>query len=165
MAISKELRLKVEAELAMGKSSKELSAKYEVPYVTIQGWRKKLDNEVKDVNVVTKVDPAILHTVAQRVKEEAPAEVAKKVDKLVAGVTSLQTLEPKFHAVVLNLLEAAEEMSKRENLSIRDWKTLGDGIGSLYASVFNKSGVNVNVMNQTNVSGEKLSLFKGSLRA
>jgi hypothetical protein len=165
MAISRELRLKVEAELAMGKTPKELSAKYEVPYVTIVNWRKKIDTEVKDVNVVTQVDPVVLHSVAEGIKREAPRDVAKKIDKLVDGVTSLQTLEPRFHAVVLNLLEAAEEMSMRENLSVKDWKTLGDGIGSLYTSIFNKSGVNVNVMNQTNVSGEKLSLFKGSLRA
>jgi hypothetical protein len=111
------------------------------------------------------VDPMVLHTVAERVRREAPRDVSKKIDKLVDGVTSLQPLETKFQAIVLNLLEAAEEMSGRENLSVKDWKTLGDGIGALYTSIFNKSGVNVNVMNQTNVSGEKLSLFKGSLRA
>lgn len=160
-----ELRLKVEAELTLGKSPKELSEKYKVPYVTILNWKKKLEAKSKDADIagVVNVEPEVLHLVAERLKEEAPDAVAKKIDAVVKGAIGLQQLEPKFHAVVLNLLERAEELSKDKELSVRDWKMLGEGIGQLYTSIFNKSGVNVNVMNNTQISGEKMQLFKGSM--
>ncbi len=167
MAVLPEVKAKVEAELALGAKPKELAIKYNVTYSQVLSWRKRINSaKVVDNNLSTlvEVDEPTLVMIADKVKEEAPAEVANKIDKLVDGVVGLQQLEPRFHAVVLNLLEAAEEMSMREDLSVKDWKMLGDGIGNLYTSIFNKSGVNVNVMNQTNVNNEKLSLFKASMR-
>jgi len=168
MAIAPETRTKIEAELAMGRTPKDLESKYGIPYVTIQGWKKKLQKATEgttDLSAVVEVDLETLHTVAEAVKELAPPEVIKKVDKLVEGVTSLQTLEPKFHAVVLALLNRAEKLAKDEDLSVKDWSMLSAGMGSLYANLFNKSGVNVNVLNQTSVNNEKLSMFKGSMRS
>jgi len=166
MAVDKITRTKVEAELAMGKKPRELSNKYDIPYVTINGWANKMTKAKEtDISAVVAVDPATLHIVADRLREEAPAEVVKKIDKLVDGVVGIQQLEPKFHAVVLSLLERAEVLSRDSELSIKDWKVLGDGISNMYANIFNKSGVSVNVMNQTQVSGEKLSLFKSSMRS
>ncbi len=162
----KERRIKIEAELAMGKSAKDLADKYDMSYQTIQLWKRKLDEDApaKDVEVLVQTDPRTLHTIAEAVKKEAPAAVVAQIDKVVDGITSIQQLEPQFHAVVLNLLNKAEELSSAEDLSIRDWKVLGDGISSMYANIFNKSGVSVNVLNQTQVSGEKLSLFKSSMK-
>ena len=161
-----ELRIKVEAELAMGKNPKELSDKYNVGYQTINNWRKKLVDKKgnNDLATVVEVDEKTLHIVASKLKEDAPQEMVKKIDKLVDGVVGLQQLEPKFHAMVLKLLEKAEELSDSETLTVTQWKMLGDGISNMYANIFNKSGVSVNVMNQTNVSGEKLSLFKASMK-
>ncbi len=167
MNTKEETKIKILAELATGATPKDLAHKYKTPYVTILGWKKKYEKERQgqaDVEVLTSTDLPILHAVAERVKEEAPASVARKIDKLVEGVTALEQLEPKFHTVTLKLLEAAEEMASRDDLTVKDWSTLSAGIGGLYASIFNKSGVNVNVMNQTNVNNEKLSMFKGSLR-
>lgn len=165
MATDKHIRLKVEAELSIGKAPKDLSRKYDVPYVTVLSWKKKLEETNDDVQTLITVDAPTLHKVAESVKENAPQDVIDKVDKIVDGVTSLKTLEPKFHAVVLKLLEKAEEFSKDDDLSIKDWKIIGDGISNMYANIFNKAGVNVNVLNQNQISGEKLSLFKSSLRS
>ncbi len=158
-----DIRLKIEAELALGKTPKDLAEKYSKSYGTILGWQKKLKEKNSDVDTVVAIEPEILHAVAARIKAEAPKDVAKKIDAVVDGVTSLQSLEPKFHAVVLNLLERAEELSLDKELSIRDWAALGNGIGQLYTNIFNKSGVNVNVLNNTQVNGEKMQLFKSSM--
>ena len=158
-------KLKIEAELSLGKTPKELSEKYNVGYQTILSWKKKLEAKTHDANInsVVSVEPEVLHMVADKLKQDAPPMVVKQIDKVVEGAIGLQTLEPKFHAVVLQLLERAETLSKDKDLSIKDWKILGDGIGQLYTNIFNKSGVSVNVMNNTQISGEKMSLFKSSL--
>jgi len=167
MAIPEELKLKAEALLAMGETPKAVAEKLNMGYQTALSWKKRLDkkNESQgDLQAIIEVEPTTLHTIAESVKETAPPKVAKQIDKLVDGVTGLQKLEPKFHAVVINLLEAAEEMSVHQDLSVKDWATLSTGIGSLYNSIFNKSGVNVNVMNSTTINSEKMSMFKGSMR-
>ena len=64
----------------------------------------------------------------------------------------------------MNLLEAAEKMSKSEGLSMKDWTALSNGIGNLYANIFNKAGNTVNILNQQNMNETKLSMFKGAMR-
>ncbi len=157
------MRIKIEAELAIGKTPKYLAEKYSRSYGTILSWQKKLNDKNTDVDTVVAIEPEILHAVAARIKEDAPKRVAQQIDKIVDGVTSLQSLEPKFHAVVLNLLERAETLSQDKDLTIKDWALLGTGIGQLYTNIFNKTGVNVNVLNNTQVNGEKMQLFKSSL--
>ena len=157
-------RLKADALLASGASIDDVAKQLGIPKVTVRSWKKKLEAQNNDLNTVVEVDAPTLHQVADKIKETAPAEVSKKVDKLVDGVVGLKILEPKFHTVVFNLLEAAEEMSVKQDLSVKDWKDLSTGIATLYSNIFNKSGVNVNVMNQTQVSGEKLTMFRTNMR-
>ncbi len=156
-------RIKIEAELTLGKSPKELAEKYNTSYGTILSWKKKLLETNNDVSTLVAIEPQVLHAVAERVKLEAPKDIAKKIDAVVEGVTSMQALEPKFQAVVLKLLTRAETLADDKELSIKDWALLGQGIGNLYTNIFNKSGVNVNVLNNTQVNGEKMQLFKSSL--
>jgi len=160
-----ELRITVEAELTLGKAAKDVAEQHNLPYVTVVGWRKKLAERNREANAsdVVNVDPEVLHMVANRLKDEAPPSVAKQIDAVVDGATGMKSLEPKFQAVVLNLLIRAEELSKDSELTIRDWKMLGEGISALYTGIFNKSGVSVNVQNNTQVSSEKMSLFKSSM--
>ena len=166
--VTQEIRVKADALLAMGKPAKDVAELLDISYQTVQSWKKRLVTKqegLSDLETVVEIDLPTLHTVAAAVKENAPDRVSKQIDKLIDGVTGLQQLEPKFHTVVFNLLEAAEEMSLKGDLSVKDWAVLSTGIGALYNSVFNKSGVNVNVMNQTNVSSEKMSMFKSTMRS
>ena len=155
--IKKERKLK-------GETPKQIADKLQIPYVTVMSWKKKLAEQSTDLDTVVDVDITTLHQVANKIKETAPEGVSKQVDKLVEGVTGLKQLEPKFHSVVMNLLEKAETLSKDNNLTVKDWLALSNGIGNLYANIFNKSGVNVNVLNQTQVSNEKLTMFRGTMR-
>jgi len=175
MAYSEEMKLRIQALLSMGEMPMEIAEKYDVPYVTIQGWKKKLEkasSEDAKVEKLVKTDPIILQGIVDKLETVAPSDVVKKAQKLVDGVTGLQQLEPKFHAIVFNLLDMAEKMMSAVDeddgepvvLSIKDWTMLSNGIGTLYTNIFNKSGVNVNVMNQTTVNSEKVSLFKSQMR-
>ncbi len=165
MAISKEIKLKADSLLSMGESFDRVHEITKVPIVTLRSWKKRLDaTNNNDLNVVVDVDLPTLHHVAEEIKKNAPAEVVKKVDMLVKNVVGLKQLEPKFHQVVMNLLTKAETLSADEDLSIKDWLAISNGIGNLYTNIFNKSGVNVNVLNQTQVSGEKMQMFKSSMR-
>ena len=168
MAISRELRLKVESELRMGKKPRELVEKYDISYPTIMGWRKKLESELEDENVsaVIDVSPQILHEVAERVKAEAPEPIKKEVDKLVGAVVGLDRLNEKMHEVAYKLLNRIDQIiSMNEDLSTKEISMLAQSLGQLYNSFNNKSVTNVNVMNQTNISTEKREIFKSSLRA
>jgi len=163
MAVDAGIKAKVLGELALGAEPKELSEKYDLPYVTINSWKKKQQAELGEsanVQKLVKVDKDVLQGVVNNIDHGV---VQKKAQKLVDGVVGLQQLEPKFLTVVQNLLEAAEELSMGD-LTVKDWATLSNGIGSLYSNIFNKAGVNVNVMNQTTVNSEKVSLFKSQLR-
>lgn len=167
MAISQETRVKVEALLAIGTNPQELASRYDIPYGTIMLWNRKLNEdriENKDLETVMSVDTQTLSIVADRIKEVAPSNVVAKIDKLVDGVTALGKLEPKFFEVTLSLLEKAEEFISKDDLSVKDWAAISSTLGLLYANIYNKAGVNVNVLNQTQVSGEKLSMFKSTMK-
>lgn len=167
MAISKEIRAKVEAELSLGESPRDLARKYpDASYQTILGWQKKLNVAELENDVIidlVKADTTTLTMVAEGIKAKAPAEVVKQIDNLVDGVNGLKNLESKFQSLVLKLLESADTMAGNKELSVRDWKVLSDGISNLYTSIFNKAGINVSVHNQNTVSGESLSLFKNTM--
>jgi transposase-like protein len=156
------------AGISAGIDLKELARKYNVPYSTCASWKRKHENEqdvTNDIAVLVKTDEYALKEIAEAVKETAPAEVCAKIDKVVAGVIGLQELEPKFHAVVFKLLESAETLADNEKLSVKDWRDISAGIGTLYASIFNKNAMSVNVVNQTTVNNEQLSMFKGSMKS
>ena len=165
MAISKETRLKVEHELRMGKAAKGLAEKYNISYPTVIGWKRQLDETTtidEPINELVEVDEQTLVAVADRVKAEAPEAVKKKVDKLVSGVTGLQRLDERFHKLVFDILEQAEELLRDEDITPKDWALIANTIGSLYTAIFSKSVTNVNVMNTTNISSEKREIFKAS---
>ena len=167
MAIDPTLKTKAIGLLELGKTPREVSEKLGIGYQTVLGWKKKLDSRSEDdgLSSLVEVDEATLTIVADRIKEEAPAAVAKKVDKLVEGVVGLQKIDEKFRTVVYELLEWAELQSQREDLSVNEWKTIGTTISSMYTAIFSKNVTNVNVMNNTNISSDKREIFKASLRS
>ena len=166
MAIDKGTRLKAEAKLSSGMTSREVSEEMGIAYITVHSWKNKLEDQDAEATVcdLVKVDKDALRTVKQMVEENAPPKVAKEIGKVVDGIVGLQSLEPKFLTVVTKLLEAAEEMAGKDDLSIKDWVAISNGIGQLYSNIYNKSGTNINVLNQNQVNGERMSMFKGSMR-
>ena len=170
MAIDPKLRMKVEAELRLGKKPKELSEKYEVPYATVISWARKIREEQADADIdeLLQYDETTLHHIAEEIKKEAPLPAQKQVEKAVGDVIGLGRLEEKTRATafsILNKVEAALQVMSEPNL-----KELGQAaniVSTLHTALFNKNTTQVNVLNNntTNISAEKREIFKSSLKA
>jgi len=167
-----ELRTRIEAELLVGTSPKDLETKYGIPYVTINGWKNKLNKSTdSEISELTNHTKATLEIVRARAKEEAP-KVAGKIDKIIDGVEGLQELEPEFQRAMHKAVELAHTFlgevddDGKSALTIKEWQMITTTLASAYSAMFNKAGTTVNVA-QTNVNAaaEQLSFFKASQRA
>lgn len=168
-----ELRTRVEAELLTGKEPKELSSRYDMPYVTIISWRNKLFNEkpAEDISVLTHQTKASLELIKETAKLEAP-KVAGKIEAIIDGVQGLKELEPEFQIALTRAINIAQEFlddkdsEGNSNLSIKEWQLITSTLANTYGTLFNKSGTVVNVA-QTNVNAEaeNLGFFKANIRA
>jgi len=168
-----ELRTRIEAELLCGITPKDLSAKYDVPYVSIVGWKKRLlmEKETESVSDLTQHTKATLEVIRDVAKVEAP-RAAAKIDTIIDGIQGLKELEPEFHAVLHRSVEIAHEFlgsvddEGKTLLSIKEWELITKTLASAYGTLFNKSGNVVNVA-QTNISAasENLGFFKASQRS
>lgn len=170
MAIDSQLRMKVEAQLRLGKTPKELSEKFGLPYITIQNWRKKLEAEVADNDVTTLIqtDEVTLHAMAEEIKARPmPVKEMEKSVKVINDAIGLQRLEEKTRSLSMRILDGVELYMAEESLDhTLDLKTLREAAGivsTLHSALFNKNTTNVNVMNNNTVSGEKREIFKSSL--
>jgi len=170
MAIDPLTRTKIEAELRLGKTSRELSEKYDVQYNTINGWKKALDKERanEDIDGLLQYDEVTLHTVATKLKEEGaiPVEV-KKVEKLVSDVDGLKRLGEKTRELSMTILNKTQAIVANESCSLKELREAANIVTTIHNAMFNKNTTQVNVLNNntTNISGEKLDLFKSSLKA
>jgi len=171
MAIDPNLRMKIEAELRLGKKARELSEKYEVPYVTVNKWRKTITAQQADADIddLMQYDEVTLHHMAEELKKTgAPLPAQKQVEKAVGDVIGLSRLEEKTRTTafsILNKVEAALQVMSEPNL-----KELGQAaniVSTLHTALFNKNTTQVNVLNNntTNISAEKREIFKSSLKA
>ncbi len=171
MAVDQSTRIKVEAELRLGKPSKDLAQKYSIPYATIRSWAVKLDSAMSDddVNDILGFDETTLHTVVEDLKQSKASmpEVAK-VEKLIESVVGLQRLEEKTREISLTILNKVEAfLEQKEEPNLRDLRDAAGIVSTLHTSLFNKNSTQVNVLNNNtnNISTEKREIFKSSLGA
>ena len=171
MAINESLRMKIEAELRLGKKPKELSDKYDVPYVTINGWSKKIQKEManEDIDKLLDVDRVTLHHVADEVAKQAEnpeMPEVKKINKLISQVDGLKRLEEKTRELSFTILKQVEVyMTFKPELDMRDLKDAATIVTTIHNSMFNKANTQINVLNNNNISTEKRDIFKSSLKA
>ena len=154
-----EPQLKAKALLAMGEKPKDVADKTGVAYSKVLQLKKI--EEQSDVEVI---DPAILHMVVEKAKEEAPAKVVKKLEMVAEGLTGLQVLDNEFHTTMSAVLKRANEFLNDDELKTSEWVAITNALSNAYNSIFNNKGVSVNVNNGTQVSSNQLSMFKNSLR-
>jgi len=162
-----ELRTRIEAELLTGVDSRDLEEKYGVPYVTINGWKKKLfaEKPQESISNLTGQTKATLEIIRQKAKDEAP-KVSGKIDKIIDGVEGLQGLEPEFQAAMHAAVLKAKEFLSEDGLSVKEWQMVTSTLAQAYSALFNKAGTTVNVA-QTNISAEKeaMAFFQASKRS
>jgi hypothetical protein len=169
MAIDPTTRLRVEAELRLGKKPKELADKYEVPYVTVNGWNNKLKKVLLDQSVddVMNYDEVTLQTVLDKASEEMPLPEAKKVEKLTKDIVGLQRLEEKTREIGFSILNQVQAYMALNNCELKELSQAANIVTTLHNSLFNKANTQINVMNNntTNISSEKREIFRNSLKA
>jgi len=170
MAIDPLIRTKIEAELRLGKKSRELSEKYGIPYVTINGWKKSIDKEMAndDIDELLQYDETTLHGVTTKLKEEGASKVeVKKVEKLVSDVDGLKRIDEKTRELSMSILNKTQAIVANEDCSLKDLREAATIVTTIHNAMFNKNTTQVNVLNNntTSISGEKLELFKSSLKA
>ena len=168
MAIDPTIKTKIEAELRLGKKSRELSEKYDVPYVTINAWNKKIKSEQADIDVDTllEADEVTLHHVADEIKKSAPLPEAKKVDKLVKDVVGMQRLEEKSREVSFSILNKVENyLALQTEPNLKELREAATIVSTIHTALFNKNTTQVNVMNNNTISTEKREIFKSNLKA
>ena len=169
MAIDPKTRMKVEAELRLGKTAKSLSEKYDIPYVTINYWNKQLKSEQvdADVNTLMDYDSTTVHSVAENLVKEAPLPEVKKVEKLVKDVDGLKRLEEKTREISMAILSEVQVYMVSNECNLRELKDAATIVTAIHNAIFNKANTQINVMNNstTNISSEKREIFKSSLKA
>jgi len=167
-----ELRTRIEAELLTGEEPQDLATKYDVGYVTILNWKKKLLAEKPSANIsdLTHQTTAALEIIRDKAKEVAPV-VAGKIDTIIDGVEGLKELDPLFHTALKKAVNVAQKFldevdeDGNSTLTIKEWQVITATLSNAYGTLFNKSGTVVNVA-QTNVnaSSENLAFFNASKR-
>lgn len=167
-----ELKTRIEAELLSGATPTELAVKYDVPYATVNDWKKKLLSEKPSTQVsdLTNQTVATLEIIRDTAKAQAPA-VAGKIDAIIDGIEGLKTLEPEFHTAMLKAVNLAQTFLDATDdegnsvVSVKEWQIITSTLAQAYGALFNKAGTTVNVA-QTNVTAESqnLAFFKASQR-
>ena len=168
MAIDQSTRMKVEAELRLGKKSKELSEKYGLPYITIRGWAKKIESMQadEDIDKLITYDEGTLHNMVEELATMPNKAEVKKAVKLVDDAVGLQRLEEKTRSIALTILKGVEgHLAFETDLQLKDYREAAGIVSTLHTALFSKNTTQINVLNNNNISSEKREIFKSSLGA
>lgn len=170
MANYDELKLRGIGLLKAGYSAKEVSRELQVPYPKVLKWKPEADNLTtkQDLETVLDVDKAVLHELAQNVRDkmdelvpeggELVTATLSKVDKLSDLQVDLQSSGIKLIEKINTLVDSckhAEEVLQ-----------LVEAVAKLQTAFFSK-GANVNVLNMPGngqPSDNGISAFKSLQR-
>jgi len=155
-------KIKIRALLKLGENKQDIAERLNCSYSTVIKEARALKRE--EENDVTKIDTDLLQYVIEETKETAPQSVVQSLETIEEGITGLQKLDERFHKTVTLMLDKADEYLKQEDLKIGEFSTVTGAVSNAYKSIFQSGGVNVNVNNGTQISDNKLSMFKNSMR-
>ena len=168
MAIEKSKRLEVEGLILAGEDLDRLAEDYNIHINTLYSWRRRLQRDATENTDIAVLGELVdnddaLHTLAEQAKQNNP-DMAEDIDKVVDGVVGFNKLDGVFQDAAELLIQKAKVMVARRDLTPKEWELLAKGIGNLYSSFYNKNVTNYNVVQQTNVNANKVSVFKGALK-
>ena len=165
MALSEAEKARLAVDLREGMPIKEAAEKYDVSVGTVYGIRRKLESGKIDTTIAEaeNMDPVVMKTVVEEVVATAPPEVKKQADILVDGIAGLDKLKHKFQETGYQLATKIMQLSRNEDLTPSELLTLSKAFNET-VQAFSTSATTINVVNETNVNSDKLSLFKASLR-
>ncbi len=160
------MEVKIQALLELGEKPKDIAEKLGCGYQKVLSERKKMETKRanRKIDDIVTIDPIALEIIVDKAKEEAPASVIKRLDRVAKGITGLQKLDGEFHRTFSIALKRANEFLEGEKLKPSEWVSITNALSSAYNNIYNNSGVNVHVDNSTQVSSNNLSMFKGAMR-
>lgn len=162
MKLSKsDKRTAVLAEMNRGAKAIDMANKYDVNPNTISSWVRVAKQEAlkAKANELAKVDPVVVETVIQEVKEkasEAPNISTAQVETLDAslelladGVNGLAILDSELQLSLLKAVKWANSKIQRD-MKVSEWTQVVDGITKIHSALNVKAGVTqVNIQNNS----------------
>lgn len=160
------------AEMNRGAKANELALKYDVNPMTIGNWKRKarIEAEKDAVQDLAKVDPVVVETVIQEVREKAKlasditptqsVKLDKGLTKLSDGLNGLAVLDTEIQAGLLKALKWANNKIV-DDMKISEWTQIVDGITRIHTTLNGKAGLTqVNIQNNTAAGAD----FKSGMR-
>ena len=158
MALSKEERELIKAQLRLGKSPKDLAEMYNCNVQQVYTIRRKLETEKENETVQTLMDAPVevVKHVAEEVKKQVPEF---KANELVDGVDGLKKLDMRFQSTMMRVLTRFDEVLENDDLKISEIKVVADTVANAYNKVF-ASGTNIHIGDNNHMSNQRLTIFK-----
>jgi len=168
MAMSPAKLAEVQGLIVQGMEIKDITAKTKVSRASVYTIRKGMEDDAKNnnINELGRANPAILKEVALGIRNRAPLALEGEVEKLLGAAESLQRLEVSFHSTFDNVLEKANEILKRDDLSLIDWQIVTNTLSNAFKDIYNSKGTTVNVAQMGGQGGDNsLSMFQSRMKS
>ena len=130
---------------------------------TLQQQQKEQDA----IATLVHADPSVVHKVLEKVQGELPSVTLEDMKAVGSDLEGLAKLDRRIQQSAIAALKRGDMFLEEENtkLTPSQWKTIVDGIATLYTAVFVQQGTNINIMNNNGDSaGSAVNSWKGSLR-
>lgn len=149
-----------------GKKPRDVAESLDVSNSTAYQWHSEWKAAKDDIAVelARELPGVVLHEAIEEISEHAPQELKQAAGRLERSMQGLDQLNEELQAQAFKILG---QVSKRidEDLELKELRIATEIVTSLVNAFNSKNITNVNVLNQTNINDEKLSLFKSSLTA
>jgi len=148
-------KLRVLGLLKAGGKAKDIARDEGVAYPKVLKWRKELDGMQadEDIQEILKVEPAVVHEIAEGVKErleDLSEGSGELVESVVRDINKLMTLEEDMQESGIKLVKRINEMVDACTSPL-ELESLVTSLAKLQTAFFAK-GSNVNVLNAPNAS-------------
>jgi hypothetical protein len=160
----------IQGMLVAGLEPTLIADRVKVNRATVYEVKKAMDADIMERDISTlsrEASPAIVNEIAKKVRDQGPMAFEGEVNKVINGIESLQKLETRFHDSFTKLLDKADDIMDRENITVSEWQTVTSTLASAFKDVFNSKGTTINVANADNINGQQsnsLTMFQSRMR-
>lgn len=165
-----EERLQVEQMLTEGMNILDIADETGIRVKKLQEYKKDwtdAKNKKEIIDMVTDDEDGLekaMTTFTQNL--DAKGIETKTITENIEAVKGLQVLDIAIQSTCKKALKRADMFLSEDNLKLTpaQWKTIVDGIASMYSSIFVPQGTNINIMNNNGGGDTELGGWKGGLR-
>lgn len=164
MPISSKLKEKVISKLLLGKASKLIAKECKIKYQTVLQIREEINKDAeagKIVDIANVENLNMIHDVVTN--SDLPSVNKMQILDTVDKASGLQLLDKRFQKTVNAMLDRAERFAKDENTTPTELVDLIKATTSGYKDMFGKSGININMGDNGNITNQTLNQFRKNL--